>query len=274
MLIERERVVAMGGVPFMALQLLDAYDPARHDLSSLRSVATGGAPAPPALVARLQERLPGVLPGNGYGMTETSSVAIYNFGIDFRRRPDSIGRVVPVMDARVVDDDGVDVGPGEVGELWMRGPNVVRGYWQRPEETEAGFTSDGWLRTGDVVSIDHDGMVTIVDRRKEIIVRGGENIAPAEVEAVLLAHPAVLDAAVVGTHHRSLGEEVAALVQVRAVVDGLAEELRRHAAGQLAAFKVPVQVEVTTKPLLRNAQGKLLRNQVREELERGAVDAG
>jgi long-chain acyl-CoA synthetase len=172
------------------------------------------------------------------------------------------------MDAQVVGDDGEVLPPGQVGELWLRGPNVVRGYWQRPEETAAAFAPDGWIRTGDLVTIDGEGMVTVVDRRKEIIMRGGENIAPAEVEAALLDHGSVLDAAVVGVPHPLLGEEVMALVQVATIGDGLDEELRRHVAQRLAAFKVPVRIELVDVPLPRNPQGKLLRAQVRAELAR------
>jgi long-chain acyl-CoA synthetase len=273
-LIERERVTSMGGVPFMALQLADAYRRGKHDLSSLGALAVGGAPAPPSLVTRLAAALPRVVSGNGYGMTETSATAVYNYGDDYRRRPESIGRVVPIMDMRIVDDDGADVPAGQAGELWLRGANVATGYWRRPEETAVIFLDGGWLRTGDLARVDDDGMVTLVGRQKEIIVRGGENIAPVQVEAVLIAHPAVLDAAVVGIPHPLLGEEVGALVQVTdsGAVDGApagsradvvdAAELQRHVGAHLAAFNVPTQLLVTDRAIPRSPQGKVSRAEV------------
>lgn len=261
-LVATERVTSLGGVPFMALQLAEAYDPERHDLSSLATLNVGGAASPPAMAPLLAQLLPHVTLGNGYGMTETSAVAVFNHGPDLVARPDSLGRVVPVMDAMVMDEHDAPVPNGTPGELWMRGPNVVRGYWNRPEETAAAFAGDGWIRTGDIVTLDDDGFLTLVDRRKEIIVRGGENIAPAEVQAALLAHPDVLDVAVVPIPHPTLGEQVAALVASRPGSGLRPEAVIAFARTNLAAFKVPSVVVLTDMSIPRSPQGKLVRSTI------------
>jgi acyl-CoA synthetase (AMP-forming)/AMP-acid ligase II len=265
-LVERHRITSLGGVPTVVVQLLDAYDPARHDVSSLASLAMGGAPVPPSLIGRIERLLPGRVVGNGYGMTETSAVAVYAWAEDCVEHPDSIGRPPPVVDVRVVGDDGHDVAPGTPGELWLRGPNIVLGYWGRPDDTREAFVADGWLRTGDVVTSDPEGRVRIVDRRKDLVVRAGENVAPAEVEAALHAHPDVVDAGVVGMPDDVLGERVAAVVQVRAGATVTPDALRGHVADRLARFKVPAEVLVVDGPLPRNPQGKLLRPELRAML--------
>jgi steroid-24-oyl-CoA synthetase len=262
-LISAERVTGFGGVPSTVLQMMDAYQSDQHDLSSLTSVTVGGAAAPPALFRRLQEELPWVIPGNGYGMTETSTVAIYNLGVDCQNRPESIGRLVPVMDARVVDSAGENAARGSPGELWLRGPNVAAGYWGHSEETSAAGPADGWLRTGDIAVVDDEGFFTLVGRAKELIIRGGENISPAEIEAVLFTHPAVSDAAAFGVAHPDLGEEVAAVVCVKRVVTQ--EELRDHVGTRLAHFKVPAHLQIVPGPLPRNSQGKLLRQRLQAD---------
>lgn len=264
-LISRERVTSVGGVPSTVLQMMGAYRAGEHDLSSLVSVTVGGAVAPPALFRRLQEEFPWVTPGNGYGMTETSSVAIYSFGVDCLDRPESIGRLVPVMDARVVDSDGEDVPRGSPGELWLRGPNVAAGYWRRPEETSAARPADGWLSTGDLVVLDDDGFFTLAGRAKDLIVRGGENISPSEIEAVLFTHPAVTDAAAFGVTHPDLGEEVAVAVCLKRGEAVSAEELRDHVRARLAHFKVPAYVQLVPGSLPCNPQGKVLRQQLQAD---------
>ncbi len=261
-LIERERVTSFGGVPSMAWQVLEhpAFD--RYDLSSVESIAYGGAPSAPELVARITEKFPKVMPGNGYGLTETSSVTSQNAAEDYRRKPDSAGLVVPVCDVRVVDAAGNDVSTGEIGELWVKGPNVVKGYWNKPEATAETFTR-GWLHTGDLVRMDEEGFLYILDRAKDMLIRGGENVYCVEVESALYSHPAVMDAAVVGIPHRVLGEEVGAVVQVKPGMRVGENELKRHVAAQLAAFKVPVRIELRHEPLPRNANGKILKRELR-----------
>jgi long-chain acyl-CoA synthetase len=264
-LIERERVTTFGGVPAMAWQVLEHPDFGRYDLSSVRSIGYGGAPAAPELVRRLDAMFPGRTPSNGYGLTETSSVTTLNGGLDYRRRPDSVGVPIPVCDVEVFDADGEPLPLGEVGELWIKGPNVVKGYWNKPEATSAAIT-DGWLHSGDVARLDDEGFVYIVDRAKDMIIRGGENVYCVEVEAALYEHPAVNDAAVIGIPHQVLGEEVGAVVYALPGMDVTEEELRAHVAARLAAFKVPVRVWFRDEPLPRNPAGKILKRDLRTEL--------
>jgi long-chain acyl-CoA synthetase len=267
-LIERERITQFGGVPAMVWQVLESPSFGKRDLSSVTSVGYGGAPAAPELVARIKQEFPDVMPGNGYGLTETSSVTTLNASEDYQRRPDSVGAAVAVCDLRVVDENGRDVPGGEVGELWIKGPNVVKGYWNNPEATAESFT-DGWLHSGDLARIDEEGFVYIVDRAKDMLIRGGENIYCVEVENALYDHPAVMDAAVVGLPHPVLGEEVGAVVQLSPGSETTADELREHVAAQLAAFKVPVRIDLRSEPLPRNANGKILKSQLKQEMEGG-----
>ena len=264
-LIERERITTFGGVPAMVWQVLDHPDFARRDTSSVRAIGYGGAPAAPELVRRIEALLPGRTPSNGYGLTETSSVTTLNSGDDYLRKPDSVGVPVAVVDVKVVDPDGTALAVGDVGELWIKGPNVVTGYWNKPEATAASF-SDGWLHSGDVARLDEEGFVYIVDRAKDMIIRGGENVYCVEVEAALYEHPAVNDAAVIGIPHQVLGEEVGAVVYALPGMDVSEEELRVHVAARLAAFKVPVRVWFRDEPLPRNPAGKILKRDLRTEL--------
>ncbi|WP_234401962.1 class I adenylate-forming enzyme family protein [Thermobifida halotolerans] len=266
--IERERVSGMTGVPTMLTQLFAAPSFARRDLSSLVSLGSGGAPAAPALVERALRgglRPDATLLGAGYGLTECSATAAVSYGPDYLARPDSVGMPVPVVDVRIVGPDGADLPPGRVGEIWISGPGVVHGYWNRPEETAATFV-DGWLRTGDLGRLDDAGFLYVVDRAKDMILRGGENVYCAEVEAALQEHPAVLDAAVVGVPHEELGEEVGAVVRVVAGTPPDAEELRAFLSGRLAAFKIPSRIITTADELPRNAAGKLLKRRMRDEV--------
>jgi long-chain acyl-CoA synthetase len=265
-LIERERVTNFGGVPSMVWQVLQSPDFDKRDTSSIQGIGYGGAPAPPELVRKIAEMFPGKLPSNGYGLTETSSLSTSNSGIDYQRRPDSVGVPVAVVDVKVVDDEGNDLGRNEAGELWIKGPNVVVGYWNKPEATAATFT-DGWLHTGDVARIDDEGFVFIVDRAKDMIIRGGENVYCSEVEAALFEHEAVLDAAVIGIPDLVLGEEVGAVVQLKPGASTTAEELQAHVRQRLAAFKVPVHVWFRDEDLPRNPTGKILKRELREAVQ-------
>jgi long-chain acyl-CoA synthetase len=264
-LIERERVTNFGGVPSMVWQVLQSPDFSKRDISSVQGIGYGGAPAPPELVRKIAEMFPGKLPSNGYGLTETSSLSTSNSGVDYQRKPDSVGVPVATVDVKVVDEEGNDLGRNAVGELWIKGPNVVVGYWNKPEATAASFT-DGWLHTGDVARIDDEGFVFIVDRAKDMIIRGGENVYCSEVEAALFEHDAVLDAAVVGTPPLVLGEEVGAVVQLKPGATATPEELQAHVRQRLAAFKVPVKVWFRDEDLPRNPAGKILKRDLREDL--------
>ena len=263
-LIEREKVNFAGGVPTIAWQLIEHPAREKYDLSSLESVGYGGAPASPELVRRMQAAFPRSLPATGWGMTETSATCSHHGGEDYIRRPDSCGPAVPVCDLKIMSIDGTRELPvGEVGELWARGPNIVRGYWNKPAETARTFV-DGWVRTGDLARLDEEGFCYIVDRAKDMLIRGGENIYCIEVESVLYEHPAVVDAAVVAMPHHSLGEEPAAIVHIKDGMHVTEEELRAHVAARLAAFKVPVKILFWPEPLPRNANGKLLKTQLKK----------
>jgi long-chain acyl-CoA synthetase len=267
-LIERERVTTFGGVPAMVQQVLDSPDIDKRDTSSVTSIGYGGAPAPPELVRRIKARFPTTHPSNGYGLTETSSVTTMNSGDDYVRKPDSVGPPVPVCEVKVVDEEGQELPLGSVGELWIKGPNVVRGYWNNPEATAETFT-DGWLHSGDLARIDEEGFVYIVDRAKDLLIRGGENISSVEVESAIFEHPAVADVAVIGIPHPVLGEEVGAVVVRKPGAELTAEELRAHVAARLAAFKVPAHVFFRDEPLPRNPAGKVLKRELRDELVSG-----
>jgi long-chain acyl-CoA synthetase len=280
-LIERERVATFGGVPAMVMQVLDSPSFSTRDTSSVRAVAYGGAPAPPDLVRRIKEHFPVSAPSNGYGLTETSSVTTMNSGDDYVGRPDSVGPPVPVCDVRVVPDGfagdepapDLPAGAEVVGELWIKGPNVVRGYWNKPEASASTFTR-GWLHSGDVARIDDDGFVYIVDRAKDMVIRGGENVYSVEVEAALFEHPAVADAAVIGVPHPVLGEEVGAAVVLRPGSKVTADELSRHVRERLAGFKVPTHIWFRAEPLPRNPQGKVLKRELRDQLVGPGADSG
>jgi long-chain acyl-CoA synthetase len=257
-LIEAERITQAGGVPAIAWQLLEHPARARYDLSSLESVSYGGAPATAELVQRLREVFPLALPGTGWGMTETTATFTHHSAEDYIRRPASAGPALPVGEMQITDDAGRALPPGQVGELRVKGPNVVKGYWNRPEDTAATF-QQGWLRTGDLGYIDDEGFLFLVDRKKDMLIRGGENIYCAEIESVLYRHPEVMDAGVVGLPHRTLGEEPAALVTLRPGAQATAESLREHARRLLAAYKVPVRILIHPEMLPRNAAGKLMK---------------
>jgi acyl-CoA synthetase (AMP-forming)/AMP-acid ligase II len=261
-IIERERVQLTGGVPTIAWQIIEHPERHRFDLSSLETISYGGAPAAPELVRKIWEEF-GALPGNGWGMTETTATVTSHVGEDYLNRPDSAGPPVPVADLRIMSPDGERELPvGEVGELWAKGPQIVQGYWNKPEASAATFV-DGWVRTGDLARLDEEGFLYIVDRAKDMVIRGGENIYSIEVENVLFDHPAVMDAALIGLPHRTLGEEPAAVVHLTPGMETSEEELKAWVRERLAVFKTPVRVAFLPEPLPRNANGKILKSELR-----------
>jgi long-chain acyl-CoA synthetase len=275
--IEREKVSSIGGVPTVMWRIVEADTFGDHDLSSVTRIGYGGAPAAPELVERIKAAFPRVRDSlaTAYGLTESASVATAISGDDYFARPDSVGRPVPTVEAMVVDDDGNAQPPNTTGELALRGPTIMmRGYWNRPEATDAVFLPGGWFRTGDVARIDDEGYVYLVDRAKDMIIRAGENVYCVEVENVLFEHPDVLDAAVVGVPHRTLGEEVKAVVQLRAGSTAGEEDIRAHCATHLAAFKVPEYVELRDEPLPRNPAGKILKQVLRGDAAASAFAPG
>ncbi|MGA9582200.1 MAG: class I adenylate-forming enzyme family protein [Allosphingosinicella sp.] len=260
--IERERVQITGGVPTIAWQLLEHPERARFDLSSLEQISYGGAPAAPELVRKIHEEF-GALPGNGWGMTETTATVTSHVGEDYLARPDSAGPPVPVSDLKIMSPDGAEeLATGEVGELWARGPQIVKGYWNAPEASAATFV-DGWVRTGDLARLDEEGFLYIVDRARDMVIRGGENIYSIEVENVLFDHPAVTDAALIGLPHRTLGEEPAAVVHLAPGTSATEEELKAWVRERLAVFKTPVRIAFLPRPLPRNANGKILKGELK-----------
>jgi len=261
-LIDREGCTGAGGVPTIAWQLATAAREAGRPLPSLESVTYGGAPAAGDLVRALGEAFPKAVPATGWGMTETSATFTHHQAEDYLAHPESCGPPLPVCEVRILDPLGQDLPPGSVGELCVKGPNVVRGYWDDPQATAEVF-SEGWLRTGDLARADDEGFLTIVDRIKDMLIRGGENIYCCEVENALYAHPDVIDAVVLAVPHPTLGEEPGAIVALAEGARIGPEEIRAFAAERLAAFKVPVRVVVWDGLLPRNPAGKILRAPLR-----------
>lgn len=266
-LIERERVTNFSGVPTMGRELINHPDWSKRDTSSLASIAGGGAPVPPDLVEKIEKKLSGSAPGQGYGLTETTGVVTVNSAEYLTSKPTSCGPLVPTLEGKLVDDMGNDLEPGPdvVGHLHVRGPIVIKGYLNRPEAT-AEAISDGWFDTGDIGMIDDDGFVTLVDRAKDMVLRGGENVYCSEVEAAIYRHPAVLEVAVFGVPDERLGEKVAAVVVTENEDDLDEKTLLDFVAGQIAPFKVPEVIWFRTDSLPRNANGKFLKRELRDEM--------
>lgn len=262
-LIEREKVTLWAAIPTMLHRVVHHPKVKQYDLSSLRSISFGGAPTPPETIDKAREVLP-VEPSfaNAYGLTETHGVATLNAGKDLLGRKTSIGRPIPVLEMRIVDEAGHELSAGKLGELVIYGPTVTPGYWNRPEAT-AETVRKGWLHTGDLGYRDPDGFYFIVDRAKDMILRGGENVYCVEIENCLAEHAEIDEAAVIGVPDLELGERVKAIVRRVPGSTLSQEEIRKHVALHLAAFKVPEFVEFTDQPLPRNPAGKLLKNLLR-----------
>ncbi|TPX37014.1 hypothetical protein SmJEL517_g01067 [Synchytrium microbalum] len=268
-IIQREKVNGIGGVPSMPWQILEHPDVEKYDLSSIESVGFGGAPSSRELQQNIKRKFKSAMAGNGYGLTETSSLAIGNQGYDYDLNPGSIGFATLVNDVKIVDENtGKEVPVGQSGEIWIKGPNVVLGYWNNPEATKKAITPDGYLKSGDIGHMDKNGYFYISDRAKDMLIRGGENIYSSEVENALYSHPAVMDCAVVPIPHKVLGEEVGAAVQLKPAYIGKVtqEDLQKHVRPLIAAFKVPIYIDLRTEPLERNANGKILKRDLKHEV--------
>jgi long-chain acyl-CoA synthetase len=263
--VERERVTSIGGVPTVMWRILESPAFGTYDLSSVTRVSYGGAPSAPELVTRIAAAFPNAKAGlaTAYGLTESASVATAIGGDDYVSHPGSAGRAVPTVELRVVDPQGNDVAVGEPGEVWLKGPTVSsHGYWRRPDANAESFT-DGWFHTGDIGRLDAEGYLYIVDRAKDMVIRGGENISCVEIENRLFEHPDVIDAAVIGVPHKTLGEEVKAVVQLKPGSAATPADLQAFCAAQLAAYKVPAHVDLVDQPLPRNPAGKILKQALR-----------
>ena len=264
-LIEREKVGTFTGVPTMSREMLMHPDWETRDTSTLASMGGGGAALQPDLVEKISDTKGAVKPSTGYGLTETHGIITAVGDIFFSARPTSAGLVMPTLEAKVIDEDGNDLPQGSRGELCVKGPVVVKGYLNRPEAT-AEAIQDGWFRTGDIVHIDDDGFVHIVDRAKDMVLRGGENVYCAEVEAAIYEHPAIAEAAVFGVPDERLGEAVGVAIFLAEGATLTEDELGAHLAPKLAKFKIPEHVFFRDEPLPQNANGKFLKRQLRDEL--------
>lgn len=265
-LIERERVTAFTGVPTMSREMLASPNLHRYDTSSLATLSGGGAPVQPDLVEKIDEQVETARPGTGYGLTETAGVISLNSADLYRARPTTVGPVLPSMEAKIIDpESGEELPPGEIGELWVRGSNIFRGYLNRPDATAEAIT-DGFFHTGDLATLDEDGFVSIRDRAKDMVLRGGENVYCAEVEAAIYEHPAVRECAVFAVPDERLGEVPGAAVLLHEGHHTEAEALRAFVRERLAAFKVPDHVWFLDAELPRNANGKILKRELRNAL--------
>ncbi|MFM8267932.1 MAG: class I adenylate-forming enzyme family protein [Ilumatobacteraceae bacterium] len=266
-LIEREKVTNFSGVPTMSRELLAHPDWATRDTSSLQGMGGGGAALQPDLVHKIAGALRNGAPSTGYGMTEAHGIITANGGRWFVSKPESCGPPVPTLEAKLVDENGVDLPahPSTVGVLCVRGAVVIKGYLNRPEAT-ADSIREGWLNTGDIARIDEDGFIYIVDRAKDMVLRGGENVYCSEVETAIYHHDAIAEAAVFGIPDERLGEDVAAVVVLRDGHSLTAEQLREFLSASLAKHKIPAKVWFRDEPIPRNASGKFLKRELRRDL--------
>ena len=267
-LIQDHGVTVWATVPTMVWRVCEY--PGRHDYdtSTVKTVAFGGSPSADELQRKVSDTFPNVRStSNASGLTETASVATVISGPDAKRKPDSVGPPVPTVEVRIVDPLNQPLPTGETGEVCIRGPILMKGYWNKPEATAEAIDADGWLHSGDIGHLDDEGYLTITDRKKDMIIRGGENIYCVEIENRLVEHPAVADAAIIGVPHPELGEEVKAVVQLESGHALSEDDIRAWVRAELADFKVPAYVELRTEPLPRNASGKLLKNVLRGEGE-------
>jgi long-chain acyl-CoA synthetase len=257
-LIEKEKVTSFTGVPLMSFEIMSHPDRDKYDLSTLQGLAGGGAPRPVEHVKRLSEELPNAPPALGYGLTETSGVGCGNFSTNYQEKPNSTGAASkPLVDLAILDDAGKPVPQGEKGEVAIRTVALFSGYWNRPDATAEAIMPDGYFRTGDVGYLDPDGYLFIVDRKKDIIIRGGENISCQEVEAALYEHPAVAEACVFGLPDERLGEVPGASVYLHPDQEASEEGLRAHVKATLAAFNTPERIWISPDPLPRLGTEKI-----------------
>ena len=270
-IIERERITGFNGPPAVTGDLVEIARRDGRDLSSLVAVGGGGASRAPEQVRAIDSAFPNAAPNTGWGMTETNAIGTSIAGADYLAHPASSGRVSGVLDIRIVDETGVTQPTGTRGELQIRGASIMRGYWNRPDANADTFV-DGWMRTGDVAYVDAEGFVYIVDRIKDLVIRGGENIGCGAVEAALLEHPDILEASVYGVPDPRLGEEVGAALYTRANLEESA--LRSFLEPRLARFEIPRYFHFSDAPLPRIASGKIFKRQLRDEAEQRQAAAG
>jgi acyl-CoA synthetase (AMP-forming)/AMP-acid ligase II len=265
--VEQERITTIAAAPAMVLDLLESPAFEETDTSSLFSLGIGGAATPPRVGALLKEKLPQNFSGTGYGMTETNAQGASMTGKVFFEKPGTAGFPHPVADFRICDEEGCELPEGETGEIWLRSCTNIREYWNRPE-VNAEEIREGWLKTGDIGYFDEDGFLYLADRAKDMIIRGGENIYPIEIENQLLEMDQVKEVAVIGLPHERLGEEVAAVIYLHPGATLDAEAVQGYAKQHMAGFKVPSQVFISEQPLPRNATNKILKKDIKAGLLR------
>ena len=272
-LIEQEKITYFVGVPTMSLELMQHPDRDKYDLSTLTDIAAGGAPRPVAHVKRLEDSFKGAQPALGYGLTETNAVGCGNFWSNYHDKPASTGRPHrPIVELAILGEGDRHLPAGERGEIGIRSAANIRGYWHDEAATRQAFTADHFLRTGDIGYLDEDNYLFIVDRKKDIIIRGGENISAQEVEAAIYTHPAVSEAAVFGVADERLGEVPAAVVYSEQ--GGLDREaLLAFLAGHLAQYKLPALVWFHDEPLPKLGTGKIDKVELRETYRKLAANA-
>jgi acyl-CoA synthetase (AMP-forming)/AMP-acid ligase II len=260
-LIEEERVTNWGPMGTMLHRVLNHPDFGKYDLSSLRNVGSGGAPMSVEMQARVREAFPkiGSQMGLGYGLTESTALATLNFGEELIAHPESVGRPLPTIDVEIRDADGTPLPEGCEGDVYLRGPLVMKEYWRRPDETAETVVAGRWLRTGDIGRLE-EGRLTINSRKRDLILRASENVYPAEIEMCLEAHPDVREAAVVGVPHEELGQEVKAIVVPEEGRMPAPADLAAWVGGRLAYYKVPAHWELRDALLPRNAAGKIMKH--------------
>ncbi len=265
-LIEQEKINSVSGVPTMGQDLIEHPDFNKYDLSSLKEISSGGAPKPPEQVKKMADKAPQVRAGVGYGLTEVNGVAASMGGADYLKYPASCGKALPPLtDIKVVLENGQDAAIDEWGEVCMKSPAVMKGYWNRPDATAEVITEDGWFRTGDIGYINPEGYLFLVDRAKDLVIRGGENIGCAEVEGAIAQHDAVMEVAVYGLPDERLGEIVGATVMLKPDRELTQEELLAFLKDKIAAFKIPEHVWFQYEPLARGATEKIFKRGIREE---------
>ncbi len=265
-IIEAEKVTTFSAVPMMSREMMLHPDFATRDTSSLKSMGGGGAAVQPDLTRKMNQTMKNAAPSAGYGMTETCGIISALSDVYLVDRPESVGRAMPTFEAKCVNEAGETVSTGEAGELWVRGACVIKGYLNRPEATAEEITN-GWLHTGDVAYMDGDELIYLVDRAKDMVLRGGENVYCAEVESVFFEHESVAECVVFGVEDERLGEEVAAAIYLKQGGSADAEALRAYLRAKLSPYKIPRYIWLVDAPLPRNANGKFVKREIRDLLD-------
>lgn len=264
-LIQEEKVTGFTGVPTMSWEIVTHPDVDNYDISSLASLGSGGAARPPEQVRKISEKFPNSIPGGGYGLTETNAMGALNSGTNYLIKPGSTGKpTYPIIEMKIVDEQGDEQPQGERGEILIKSATNIRGYWNQPKKTSEDFVN-GWFHTGDIGLMDEDGFLWIVDRLKEIVIRGGENISVTEVEQIIHQHPSVMEVACYGVPDERLGEALAASIMLVPGTHLSEEDLRQHISEHLAAFKIPAYILIQEEQLERGATDKIFKRGIREK---------